>query len=1130
MLATHQPAVQQTLNAFFPQLPQPQAQPQQVAAVAPSAGTTAAPPQRKPRNANQPEWAPYLYTEKTTYTDAERSPATNPLLLRDPHRDYRDLSTPCGLFAVLYTFVFTKAYGKGAWHRNCVKLSDRMDARFTHVWLENHTTWNTLPIDVFVHLCEWFGDVPHVLITMCDALFDMVSDRYAVDDARIVLHDDASLMFHKYPHMFIDLLRTRFEDVNKVALREKWWAPCSAKQLRCYVHDQLVNDRANSGNTALHWADNSRFVAQAKHALLQPQLTQHANRPSTCAKLRRTFAENLRVCRETYQHETAGTDTNTRSSRTLRKRRKRWRTAYDASDLLHGYYTTDKLRHAECTIRGLVWTHDGTMAPAMEPEWTYHKRQKARAADPHAPAPPTTSRTTAFYHSDHTLDNAFGVTLDTTQAQVAQHVLQPDVMCAIVQGGAGTGKTQIGVALMLEYAARFRQHVVWCAPTHEATQNAKRRFDLFVQRARKQARDEARLPPSIPRGHVQFMTMHSLCGKWSTCAQKLHGEARTRGIRCYNNDGELAALWVNELTDRAEYSANGADCANDSTSFVVPTVVLVDETSMADSLIFARLVSYVRLFAVRKVVLIGDRHQLQPVGRGCPFVDFQRLAETFQDDPQIPHVKVLHKNYRSEGVGIVTLSQNLIDPDFVWTVQHDVAENADVTLLDTSDDVHTTDALVHKLQTLTTTAHVRPATMVRVRPRDPTTPESRSCHVITPNNKHVLPFAHLVRKTVAASEGRTLPDGLQPEDVAIGDVMRFDKNHKKHFYYNGMLGTVAYIVADDARSAKQATNDDTDWFVCTMHHDEMAAQRPTTNAPHTTQEAAPVAPAPVAPEQGVLALRTYDPFLRWVFDSVVAPFREAPTSTVNADERAAQRDAAFADWAPTWKSLPDTDRAMAMHTLLPRAHQYLCTQHKMTRHTRSNADNAHAAYINKMYDACIDPRTRAYVVCTGFHCFPRKTNECSLSYASTVHKAQGGEADYVFVVCPHSMRYPLSRCIGYTAFTRAKRHLYLVGDAQAFQQVNRPDRTRTTMLSQLYAPTQRLVVENLINPDIDEVTLNVRRSDTIAQVKTLYSKATGVDTEVVHLFLPDAPDETPLANTATVEGCGLVAGGKVMVV
>ena len=148
MLATHQPAVQQTLNAYFPQLPKPQAPQQQAQPVT----QTVAAPHCKVHNSKQPKWTPYLYTEKTTYTDVERSPATNPLLLRDPHRDYRDMSTPCGLFAILYTLVFIKAYGKGEWHRSCVKLSSKMDARFTRTWLEDHTTWNTLPIDVFVHL------------------------------------------------------------------------------------------------------------------------------------------------------------------------------------------------------------------------------------------------------------------------------------------------------------------------------------------------------------------------------------------------------------------------------------------------------------------------------------------------------------------------------------------------------------------------------------------------------------------------------------------------------------------------------------------------------------------------------------------------------------------------------------------------------------------------------------------------------------------------------------------------------------------------------------------------------------------------------------------------------------------
>ena len=58
-------------------------------------------------------------------------------------------------------------------------------------------------------------------------------------------------------------------------------------------------------------------------------------------------------------------------------------------------------------------------------------------------------------------------------------------------------------------------------------------------------------------------------------------------------------------------------------------------------------------------------------------------------------------------------------------------------------------------------------------------------------------------------------------------------------------------------------------------------------------------------------------------------------------------------------------------------------------------------------------------------------SELTLSYASTIHKAQGSEYDTVIIPLLMAHRILLTRNLLYTAVTRAKRRVLLVGQMKA---------------------------------------------------------------------------------------------------
>jgi exodeoxyribonuclease V alpha subunit len=72
-----------------------------------------------------------------------------------------------------------------------------------------------------------------------------------------------------------------------------------------------------------------------------------------------------------------------------------------------------------------------------------------------------------------------------------------------------------------------------------------------------------------------------------------------------------------------------------------------------------------------------------------------------------------------------------------------------------------------------------------------------------------------------------------------------------------------------------------------------------------------------------------------------------------------------------------------------------------------------------------------------------------LAYALSVHKAQGSEAQHVFVICLNSHYFQLTRSLIYTAITRAKKAVVVMGQMKAFYSAINKDNPKKTILQWL---------------------------------------------------------------------------------
>lgn len=92
------------------------------------------------------------------------------------------------------------------------------------------------------------------------------------------------------------------------------------------------------------------------------------------------------------------------------------------------------------------------------------------------------------------------------------------------------------------------------------------------------------------------------------------------------------------------------------------------------------------------------------------------------------------------------------------------------------------------------------------------------------------------------------------------------------------------------------------------------------------------------------------------------------------------------------------------------------------------------------------------------------------AYATTVHKAQGSEADIVILLAPTSHLDFLSMNLIYTAVTRAKKELIIIGSSDVLCRASRFFKFRQTLLSTLLQ--QPNLIDRLLSPPVPEMDLS----------------------------------------------------------
>ncbi len=116
---------------------------------------------------------------------------------------------------------------------------------------------------------------------------------------------------------------------------------------------------------------------------------------------------------------------------------------------------------------------------------------------------------------------------------------------------------------------------------------------------------------------------------------------------------------------------------DDGERSVAANTLIVDESSMVDVALLGTLFKAVDWHSVRRLVMVGDHHQLPPIGPGRPFFDLIRAMtsadEAGLDDPYADRLNELTHNYRvAEGSRAIALANSFArvpEPDdaLIWT-------------------------------------------------------------------------------------------------------------------------------------------------------------------------------------------------------------------------------------------------------------------------------------------------------------------------------------------------------------------------------------------------------------------------------------------------------------------------------
>lgn len=226
--------------------------------------------------------------------------------------------------------------------------------------------------------------------------------------------------------------------------------------------------------------------------------------------------------------------------------------------------------------------------------------------------------THTFPQLDQQLSELFGEVAGNDQATAALCAIQHNF--SIISGGPGTGKTTtvLNILKLLQKNAVF-QHaddVLMLAPTGKA---ADRLRQSILSGLKESNFDSKNFP-------TDTSTIHRALGFKHSSIEFKHG-----------SDFPLSAK-----------------------------VVIVDETSMVDMPLMAKLLRSIRIGT--KVILLGDKHQLTSVEVGSVLGDLIAVAEN-PESPLHQVVTTLRKSYRTQGaIQQACEAVKLGNPDQAWNI------------------------------------------------------------------------------------------------------------------------------------------------------------------------------------------------------------------------------------------------------------------------------------------------------------------------------------------------------------------------------------------------------------------------------------------------------------------------------
>ena len=109
-------------------------------------------------------------------------------------------------------------------------------------------------------------------------------------------------------------------------------------------------------------------------------------------------------------------------------------------------------------------------------------------------------------------------------------------------------------------------------------------------------------------------------------------------------------------------------------------------------------------------------------------------------------------------------------------------------------------------------------------------------------------------------------------------------------------------------------------------------------------------------------------------------------------------------------------------------------------------------------------------------------NQITLSYACSIHKAQGSEFENVIIPFIDNYNFMLNKNLTYTAITRAKKKLILCGDSKVFYKSIEPTNvvTRQTSLEWFFTTDREAEIQNIeLDEEIKEYILNFQNINSI---------------------------------------------------